>query len=196
MLIGLLGRVVLLIPLMAVIPSYGASVTGWDFNQYDGDVRRINASDGQGSLVIEEDWNAMSLSNPAGSKLNAVESRDAGKALSLSGMARNGKSFELFVPLESCPGAQVSAAVRRSGTGFGTLRLTWSQDGGKTFQDGPTWSIGETWAIHSADLAMKGTPSQLIIRFELDGASSSRGTLLVDNLQIRCLRPQSERPEN
>ena len=41
MLIGLLGRVVLLIPLMAAMPSYGASVTGWDFNQYDGDVRRI-----------------------------------------------------------------------------------------------------------------------------------------------------------
>ena len=186
MLIELLSRIVIIVPLAAVMPAHGSTSTNWDFNQYDGDVRRIKSSDGQGSLVLGEDWNEVSLSNPAGSKLNAVDATDSGKALSLSGMARNGKGFELFLPLENCGSAKVSAAVRRSGTGFATLRMALSLDGGKTFQDGPVWSIGETWAIHSSDLAMPASPSQLILRFELDGASSSRGTLLLDNLLIKC----------
>ena len=138
----------------------------------------------------------MSLSNPAGSKLNAVESRDAGKALSLSGMARNGKSFELFVPLESCPGAasQCCCSKERDRIWHSPAGLVagWGQDisGWSDLVDRGDMGDALRGSGH------EGNPSQLIIRFELDGASSSRGTLLVDNLQIRCLRPQSERSEN
>ena len=186
----------MLVALVAVMPVQAGTLANWDFNQYDGDARRIKAADGEGSLVLGDDWTEQSISSPAGSKLNALESEDAGSALSLAGMARNGKQFELFLPMDACGGTTVSAAVRRSGTGFSTLRLALSVDGGKTFRDGPVWSIGETWAIHSAELVLTESPSQLIIRFEVDGASSSRGTLLLDNLQITCEKDGSKKRES
>ncbi|MBG84735.1 MAG: hypothetical protein CMJ40_09335 [Phycisphaerae bacterium] len=195
MLIGLMVRVSLLIALVGVMPVQAGTQACWDFNQYDGDARRIKADSGEGDLVLGEDWNERSVSNPSGTKLNMTEPETAGMALSLSGMARNGKQFELFLPVEACGGTKVSAAVRRSGTGFSTLRMAISVDGGKTFREGPVWSIGETWAVHSADLPLAEPSSQLILRFEVDGASSSRGTILLDNLKIACQREGSKKLE-
>ena len=185
MLIGLLSGVAMFVSMAGSLSVQASAVTSWDFNQYDGDARRIEATDGQSTLVLGDYWNESSLSSPAGSRLNAVESSTAGKALSLSGMVRNGKYFELFLPFQGGVEAKVSAVLRRSGTGFDTLRMSISFDGGKTFVDAAIWSIGETWAIHSSDLPISGSPSQLILRFEVDGASSSRGTLLLDNLQVQ-----------
>jgi len=195
MLIGLMGNVCVAFALLFTLPVQADTMTLWDFNHFDGDARRIKAAGGEAAIVLDEAWTDQSIANPAGSRLNAVGSEEAGRALSLAGMARNGRRFELFLPMEGAVETRVSAAVRRSGTGFTTLRLAVSTDGGKTFTDNSLWSIGETWAIHKTDLTPSEPSSQLILRFEVDGASSSRGTLLLDNLRISCGPAGKRMPE-
>ena len=192
MLIGLLSRAAVIIPVLVSLPAEASTLASWDFNRYDGDARRIEPAHGSGTLVLGEDWTESSLSNPGGSTLNTDDTTGSGKALSMSGMIRNGKFFEVFLPVEDCADPKVTAAIRRSATGFSTVRLSVSVDGGQSFQEGPSWSIGETWAIHSATLAAQLESSQLILRFEVDGAASSRGTILLDNLEIRCGKKQTK----
>ena len=164
--------------------AHAAPVAEWTFNEYDGDARRIPAASGGGEIVMTESWGEASLSSPKGSKLNAPGEADAGSALGLSGQARNGDFLDIRIPPVGSTPMTLSAAVRRSGTGFTSVVISVSSDEGKTFKKIKTWKPGTSWAIQEATLPATGSAGTRLVRITVDGASSARGGIRIDNLVV------------
>ena len=161
----------------------GAVIGEWDFNLYDGDAHRIKASAGQGAVLLDESWAKTALSNPKGSSMNASNDRDAGQCLGLTGKAANGQFVEIKVPSGGDQPLEMSLAMRRSGTGFTTMDVLMSDDGGASFKKISSWSPQEKWARYEARVPA-GRGSDLLLRLVVDGATSSRGGVRLDNLVI------------
>ena len=161
----------------------GAVVGEWDFNLYDGDAHRIKATVGQGELVLGDQWTATTLSNPKGSSMNASNDRDAGQCLGLTGKAANGQFVEIKVPSGGDQPLEMSLAMRRSGTGFTKVDVLVSENEGASFRKISSWSPQEKWATYEARVPAGGG-SELLLRLVVDGATSSRGGVRLDNLVI------------
>ncbi|MCH2154127.1 MAG: hypothetical protein MK089_12375 [Phycisphaerales bacterium] len=172
----------------------GAVIGEWDFNLYDGDAHRIKASTGQGVVILGEEWTEKALSNPKGSAMNAGNDRDAGQCLGLTGQGANGQFLEIKLPTSGAGPLEMDLAMRRSGTGYTTVNVFASHNGGDTFRKITSWSPVEKWAKYEARLD-SGSGSDLVLRLVVDGATSSRGGIRLDNLVIQTAAgsaPQSE----
>ena len=156
----------------------------WNFDQYDGDARRIQAVTGGAEIVISEGWPETGLSNPKGSTLTTGDDQAGGTALGLSGMARNGQSFDVILPAREAATMALSADLRRSGSGFTAVILSISTDGGITFSELEAWAPVETWTVHSATVLIPQQAQPIVLRFTLDGATSARGIVRFDNLRV------------
>ena len=161
----------------------GAVIGEWDFNLYDGDANRIKASEGRGLVILGDSWADTALSNPKGSSMNASNDRDAGQSLGLTGEAANGQHLEIQVPAVSGQPLEMSLAMRRSGTGFTKVDVLVSELGVGEFRKITTWSPVEKWGGFQARIPrVRG--SNVILRLVLDGATSSRGGVRLDNLVV------------
>lgn len=173
--------------------TQAAVVTAWDFNTYDGDAHQIKATFGGGTIQIPTDWSDAGLSNPSGSGLNGHEDQEAGVALGLAGLARNGQHLDILVPVTSNKPLAISTAMRRSKTGFTSVVLTVSTDGGQSFKKVATWKPTEKWSIQSATLPSSEGSKRVLVRMTFDGASGSRGGIRLDNLEVAAVTTSSGR---
>ncbi|MDG2423196.1 MAG: hypothetical protein P8M22_04385 [Phycisphaerales bacterium] len=167
-------------------------VACWNFDEFDGNSNRMKASHGNGMVVIGDAWTESAISSPGGTNLNAIDEQPAGNAMGLSGMARNGRFFEVTIPGAGSGELHVSSATRRSGSGYTAVILSASVDGGNSFQEIDAWAPAEKWTVHSTSLPTAVSGENLIIRFTLDGATAARGNIRFDNLVIaRKAMPKS-----
>ena len=88
---------------------------------------------------------------------------------------------------------QVYFQSQRSNTGFTTLTLQYSIDGGASFTPAGTQTVSTAFAtttplVFNLPAAVNNT-SSLIIRLVATGATGTTGTIRLDNFQVQALRP-------
>lgn len=177
-------RLLLIVVLSAGASARAATVASWTFDQFDGQQRQIESDQGSGLITLAEAWVEAGLSNPKGTVVNSPNEVPEGSAMGLSGMARNGQFFELSLPKSGHGDLHVSAALRRSASGYTAVIISRSIDGGKTFEDLEAWAPTGTWSRHALDLGQVPSEGRTILRFTMDGATSARGTIAFDNLIV------------
>ena len=171
--------------LFVSLTTHGAVLSHWDFNTFDGDQLKIPATAGSGQLTLAPGWTTETISNPKGTVRARVASAPAGTALSLIGEAGNGQWLQLTLPDTTASNARsLRMALRRSGTGFTTLNVSWSRDGGKTFVASPPCRVTERWGQHAVSWPPSDSKGPLMLRLQVDGATGARGALHLDNLAI------------
>jgi len=191
-------------------------VAHWNFNNSTvnsvtaqlGVLNSTSSDSGTGSLAISAGTSFNTVSNGtadgvwgtfAGSTVNAVGADPSGGALvlqaSLGGVAQNpvtsnGAFANFTVAKASYSDLSISFAARRTGTGFTSLQISYSIDGGSSFTNlgaaiNPPNST--TFGLFSQSLAGNGAvnaASSIIFRITYDGASGGGGNARLDNLQI------------
>ena len=177
-----------IVSVMVLSPSGGAHadlVAAWSFNDLEEASVWIPSDAGEAWL----DLGSLHASSNiyAGSAINAPLGWAAGDAIGLQGAAV--ESGSLFLGIESGLGSldldesmHVSFAARRSETGFGTVLVeTWSEG---------SWSLVESlnietdWGLHQVSPIPIDPQIGLLLRFTMQGSSSSQGTIRFDNLRI------------
>jgi len=191
-------------------------IAHWNFNdstansntQQVGVLNSTSSNSGTGSLSISPgtsfNTNAAGTANGvwgtfAGSTVNAVGADTAGGALVLAAsvgsvaanpVTSNGAYANFTVAKASYSDLSISFASRRTGTGFASLQISYSIDGGGSFTNlggvinAPTTT---TFGLFSQSLAGNGAvnaASSIIFRITYDGATGGGGNARVDNLQI------------
>lgn len=191
-------------------------IAHWNFN--DSTVNTVSAQlgvlnttasdSGSGTLSISPgtsfNTNASGTANGvwgtfAGSTVNAVGGDPSGGALvlqaSLGGVAQNpvtsnGAYANFSVGKASYSDLSISFAARRTGTGFSSLQVSYSIDGGGSFTNlGGAFNVTTTTTFDLISLSLAGNgavnaASNIIFRITYDGATGGGGNARVDNLQI------------
>lgn len=157
-------------------------VAHWNFNGFVPESGVVGASTGSGSF----DFRGVSAGASAmgGTVLNGLAGAIAGESFAITGSSYNGR----YVQIDFMSGGEsdlaLSFATRRSGTGFANNRIDTLLDGTWTtianFNPSPT-----EWVMVSVNLAAAGIEAGAAsLRIHFDGATSSLGSVRIDNLSI------------
>jgi hypothetical protein len=184
---GAAGVVAVTMAAAAASPASAGLVAAWNMNGIAPSVSTsLFASSGKGVIDLGgPDGFAGGAGTLAGTTLGALEGDLAGDALSVSGMAYNGKAMRIDVATAGLRDLVFGFATRRSSTGFASCRIDcW---------DGLMWvpvtsfaPSSVAWEIVSVDLSSFDMleDGQASLRVVLDGATSSTGSMRFDNLAL------------
>jgi MYXO-CTERM domain-containing protein len=191
-------------------------IAHWNFNDSTansaslqlGVLNSLASNSGSGSLSVSPGSSFNTVSNGtangawgtfSGSTVNAVSGDGSGGALVLQGaiggnsndpVTTNGSYAQFSVGKASYADLSISFAHRRTNTGFNSLQLSYSTNGGVSFTNlGAAINPGtsSTFAASSFSLAGNATvnaASSIIFRITYNGATGGAGNARVDNLQI------------
>ncbi|MBE7382414.1 MAG: endonuclease/exonuclease/phosphatase family protein [Leptolyngbya sp. SIO1E4] len=123
----------------------------------------------------------------SGTGLNRPFGTFAGGSLSIVGSGNNGKFFDVEADLTGFENIDISWAQRGTSTGFNSREVSVSTDGGTNFTTIYTdaGALSSTWEVETADAgSLLDNAANAIIRFTVDGATSSGGNNRFDNLQL------------
>lgn len=187
---GLAGRIAAaLVAMVAAIacgaPSAQAAlIAGWNLNTLDpASGPFVQPSTGVGTLNCG--GLGIGLNVMQGTTLGAQPGEAAGNALAVVGNLFNQSSFQIEIESAGMQDLAVSFAVRRSTTGFANNRLEyWAGLGWGTVA---TFGASTTaWELQTYSLAAlnAGSNGYLTLRFVLDGATGSTGSIRFDNIAV------------
>lgn len=190
-------------------------IAHWNFNNSTanavgaqlGVLNSTGSDSGSGSLTISPGTSFNTISNGtadgvwgtfSGTTMNAVGADPSGGSLvlqaSLGGVAQNpvtsnGAYADFTVAKASYSDLSISFAARRTGTGFNSIQISYSTDGGSTFtslgspKNAPNGSFG-TFSESLAGNGAVNAASSIVFRLTYDGATGGGGNTRLDNLQI------------
>lgn len=163
----------------------GAGVVGyWDCNGFDPAVSmNLTATAGSGTLNVSSFGDG--ASSFGGTELNAMEGIDPGDAVGLSGSSHNGAYAQIDTSTAGMVDLNLSFAIRRSGTGFGTNSVQ-ALIGGNWTSVATFTASSTAWSVVAIDLsAIDALENGLAsIRLVFDGATSGSGTVRFDNVML------------
>ena len=122
-----------------------------------------------------------------GTGLNRPDGAFPGGSLTVTGEANNEAYFDIHADLGDWSNVDITWANRGSSSGFDSRIVSVSTDGGVTFTEifADSGTLTSSWAIETADAStLLDGASDAIIRFTLDGATSSLGNNRFDNIQL------------
>jgi hypothetical protein len=197
-------RLLILISILAPLPSYGALVASWNFNSLSiasasspgsgGAPTSISASSGSGILGLSN-WSG-TVDDFSGSSLNANGSDPAEESLSLiagSGTAGNGSHILIEFSMSGMSNPILSFATQGTATGFNSVQLAWSTDGSNFTDHDAAYNPAASYGLQSFDLtdinALDDTATAYL-RLTFDGATGSSGNNRIDNIQVNAI-PES-----
>ncbi|MEM7622738.1 MAG: hypothetical protein AAF235_05995 [Planctomycetota bacterium] len=131
----------------------------------------------------DNNWGSFS-----GNSANAPDggSTFGGGSLGITGSGNNGSSFEIVADLTGFSNIEISWANRGTSTGYNSRTVEVSTDGTnftEIFFDFAT--LSSSWQIESADAGdLLDGASNAIIRFTVDGATSTNGNNRFDNIVL------------
>ena len=159
----------------------GDVIAGWHFNELEAGAPLLKADQGEGRIdlsLLAGEWESFQ-----GTSLNAMEGWIAGDALGVRGWEWNDSSMLLGFESHSQNEVSLSMAVRRSSTGFTTLRIEslgsteWIELGQET--------IALSWQVVAVSIPIEHLQEDApLLRLTVFGATSSQGTMRMDNLRI------------
>lgn len=122
----------------------------------------------------------------SGTTLNQQFGSFAGGSLSITGEANNASTFAIIADLTSWQDIEVSWAQRGTGSGYTSRIVEVSTDGVNFTQIYSNFgALGSSWTLQTADAgALLDGASNAIIRWTIDGASSSNGNNRFDNIVL------------
>ena len=148
----------------------------------------INANTGDGEITYSFDTGG--IEDFSGSSTNAQNGDPAGDSFVVQGgsdQVNNGEHFDLNVSTEGFEAIQIAYATQGTGTGFNEQAIAYSTDGGSSFTDLETITTPGSYSLQTLDLsgvtAANDNPD-LVVRFTLDGSSSSSGNNRFDNITV------------
>ena len=164
----------------------------WNFNApADGTpawTAPVEANEGTGTITYSFDESG--VASFGGSSVNAQNGALAGNSFVIQGatdQVNNGEHFDLNVSTAGYEDIQVAYATRGTGTGFDEQAIAYSTDGGATFTDLETITTPEDFSLQTLDLssiAAANDNPDLVVRFTLDGSTSSSGNNRFDNITV------------
>lgn len=172
------------------LPSSGFGFTPASFPQ--------PADVGNGSLSLENFNEAVggngaysSIQSFTGTTANAEAGFGSGGSLSPQGgpgLSNNGMSILLEVSTLDHEDINLSWAYRRTGTGFNSVQLAYSSDGGSSFTNfgapfTPPSSFSTTSFDFSSIAALNDNPD-VVFRITLNGATNASGNNRYDNIKV------------
>ncbi|WP_341211292.1 ExeM/NucH family extracellular endonuclease [uncultured Limimaricola sp.] len=122
-----------------------------------------------------------------GTDLNRPDGTFGGGSLTVTGSGNNDAYFDIRADLTDWSNVDITWANRGTSTGFDSRIVSVSTDGGVTFTEIFTDSgdLTSTWTTETADAGtLLDGASDAIIRFTLDGATSTSGNNRFDNIQL------------
>lgn len=172
------------IALLAAVGAEAAIVAGWNLNGIDPTQNTVvGASAGAGSL----DFGGLGATASVlqGTTLGALKGELAGDSLVAIGTLANQTSFRVDFDRTGFDGLVLSFATRRSATGASMNRVEcWTGLAWETVasfgSNASAWEL-VTVKLSALDASDGGYAS---IRFVLDGATSSSGSLRFDNISV------------
>ena len=182
---GVLGLVVTVLAIgFGGARADAALIAAWNLNALDpASSTVLPASSGLGTLDCT--GLGMGLGLMQGTTLGAQPGELAGNALAVVGNVYNQASFRVELATDGFTDLAFSFATRRSSTGFGSNRIDyWSGLGWRTLA---SFSSNATaWELQSYSLASLGAASSgyLTLRFVIDGATGSTGSIRFDNIAV------------
>ena len=189
-------------------------VAHWNFNDSTanlvsgqlGVLNSLASNSGSGTLSASSSFNTVSNGTAdglfgtfSGSAVNAVGADASGGSLvlqaSLGGVSANpvtanGSSALFSVGKASFSDLSFSFAHRRTSTGFSSLQVAYSIDGGISFSNlGASINPGTSSTFTASNFSLAGNgavnaASSIIFRITYDGATGGAGNARVDNVQI------------
>ena len=192
----------LLLALLAM-PATGQSVAHyWNFNDSAGGdapwPEPVEATQGDGSITYS--FAPENLDDFGGTSDNAQGGDPAGDSFSVVGQSQNGEHFDLNVSTAGLEAIEIAYATRGTDTGFDTHTVSYSTDGGGSFEELDTFTDrnDSSWDVLTADLsgidAANDNPD-LVIRITVDGASSGSGNNRFDNITVSGFSEDDAPPE-
>ena len=182
---GVLGLVVAVLTIgFGGARADAALIAAWNLNALDpASSVVLPASSGVGTL----DCGALGagLGLMQGTTLGAQAGELAGNALAVVGSVYNQASFRVELATDGFTDLAFSFATRRSSTGFASNRIEyWSGLGWRTLANFS--SNATAWELQSYSLASTGATSNgfLTLRFVIDGATGSTGSIRFDNIAV------------
>ncbi|MBU9713071.1 immunoglobulin-like domain-containing protein [Evansella tamaricis] len=130
--------------------------------------------------------NFTSISEFAGTTINALGGYPAGGSLSLVGNANNNNYVELEFSTLGLEGIELSFATRGTGTGFNEHQWMYSLDGENWVEFGENTATRNTsFQLETLSLSNEVNNKETVfVRVYLDGATSTSGNNRIDNLQV------------
>ncbi|MCP1167768.1 ExeM/NucH family extracellular endonuclease [Limimaricola litoreus] len=122
-----------------------------------------------------------------GTGLNRPEGSFGGGSLSVTGSGNNGAFFDIHADLSDWSNIDISWANRGTSSGFDSRTVSVSTDGGLTFVEAyaATGGLTSNWTLATADAgSLLDGASDAVIRFSIDGATTSSGNNRFDNIQL------------
>ena len=182
------GFVVSGVVALQTTPAPADLVAAWSFNGLDGTSAWLPSDAGDAWMDLGPLHSSSHLFK--GTDLNAPAGWGPGDAIGLQGPEV--ESGSLLLGIESGLGApgiadpvQVSFAARRSDTGFDRVSVeSWSAGSWRLLD---SLTIETTWGLHEVSPIEIDPLSGLLLRFTMEGSSSSLGTIRFDNLRIDAM---------
>lgn len=149
-----------------------------------------NGEWGSSAFVTENTGNELNALN--GTTLGDPRQEDAiaDRALAFANTSANGKSFSLRLSTRNFYDLFLTFAIRRSGTGFKTMRWFWSTNGidYQEVQNG-VLQFNTDGEFQISGLDLRAIPEvdnceTLYLRAQIDGATSATGNLRIDNIVL------------
>lgn len=160
----------------------GDVVAHWNFNGFVAETGILPATVGTGSFDFRGVLGGASAMG--GTVLNGLTGAIAGEAFAIVGSAYNGRYVQIDFTSLGEPDLALSFATRRSGTGFSNNRVETLIGGTWTTVASFTPSSTD-WGVFTVDLAGAGVGAGVTsVRLVFDGATSSLGSVRIDNLSI------------
>ena len=130
-------------------------------------------------------------STPSGSTLNAIPPDIAGQNLVLVKGDNNGAELVCSFAMAGFVNPVLTFADRRTGTGFDSIRVSYSTDGA-TFTDvaapyQPTTGEFELRTIDLSNIEALDGAATAYVKFTFEGANSPSGQYRIDNVQINAI---------
>ena len=182
---GVLGLVVAVLTIgFGGARADAALIAAWNLNALDpASSVVLPASSGVGTLDCGPLGAGLGLMQ--GTTLGAQAGELAGSALAVVGSVYNQASFRVELATDGFTDLAFSFATRRSSTGFASNRIEyWSGLGWRTIANFS--SNATAWELQSYSLASTGATGNgfLTLRFVIDGATGSTGSIRFDNIAV------------
>jgi len=170
------------VSMAATAAAMGDVVAHWNFNGFLPESGTVPATLGEGTFDFRGVLGG--ASSMGGTVLNGLTGTAAGESFAVVGSAYNGRYVQIDFTSSGGPDLALSFATRRSGTGFSNNRVEALLGGAWTTLANFNPSATD-WGVVSVDLAAAGmSPGSASLRLVFDGATSSLGSVRIDNLSV------------
>ena len=188
-----IATITLVFAILAVAMPWSASAQSvlhyWNFNDpvENGNPwsEPVEATIGEG--VITFSFNEGSLEDFGGTTTNAQEGDEAGASFAVVGEEQNGEHFDIEVSTTGDTGAQLAYATQGTSTGFNEQTISYSADGGSTFETHDTVTVPGSFELRSfdfSDVSELNDNPDVVFRVTVDGATSGSGNNRFDNITV------------